>query len=291
MKFLSDNFGNGLSSYFPLYTRGTRSDALFQNSSELEPNLSENARKYVVGVNGSAPEVFHHALATLHTPAFRHENLSALRQDWPRVPLPAQHQHLEESADLGHEVAGLLDPDADVTGVTAGSIRPELRFLGVVRRVGGGSLSESDLRLTVGWGFAGRNGVVMPGKGLLSPRGYTDKEREAIERGAAAFGIDEQAAFGLLGEGCVDVYANEKAYWSCVPARVWNYYLGGYQVIKKWLSYREYDLLGRPLKLDEARGLRDMVRRISALRLLEPALDANYRKVCENAYPWPAESR
>ena len=31
---------------------------------------------------------------------------------------------------------------------------------------------------------------------------------------------------------------NEVAYWRNVPTRVWGYYIGGYQVIKKWLSYR-----------------------------------------------------
>jgi hypothetical protein len=31
-----------------------------------------------------------------------------------------------------------------------------------------------------------------------------------------------------------------------VPSRVWAYTLGGYQVIKKWLSYREHDVLGAP---------------------------------------------
>ncbi len=36
-------------------------------------------------------------------------------------------------------------------------------------------------------------------------------------------------------------------------ARVWDYTIGGYQVIKKWLSYREHKLLGRPLTTDEAR--------------------------------------
>ena len=29
-----------------------------------------------------------------------------------------------------------------------------------------------------------------------------------------------------------------------MPANVWEYYIGGYQVIKKWLSYREQELLG-----------------------------------------------
>jgi hypothetical protein len=30
-----------------------------------------------------------------------------------------------------------------------------------------------------------------------------------------------------------------------VPPRVWDYTLGGYQVIKKWLNYREQSVLGR----------------------------------------------
>ena len=40
--------------------------------------------------------------------------------------------------------------------------------------------------------------------------------------------------------------------WSNVTEKVWNYTIGGYQVIKKWLSYREFELLGRPLTPDEA---------------------------------------
>lgn len=59
---------------------------------------------------------------------------------------------------------------------------------------------------------------------------------------------------------------------------------------KKWLSYRERDLLGRSLALDEAREVRDMARRIAALLLLEPALDDNYRKVKAATYAWPTTS-
>lgn len=32
---------------------------------------------------------------------------------------------------------------------------------------------------------------------------------------------------------------------------------------------------------------RDMARRLAALRLLQPALDANYRAVTAATYPWP----
>jgi hypothetical protein len=58
---------------------------------------------------------------------------------------------------------------------------------------------------------------------------------------------------------------------------------GAYQVIKKWLSYRKEKLLGRPLSLEEARYVSALVRRIAAILLLQPALDANYLAVKTNA--------
>lgn len=86
-----------------------------------------------------------------------------------------------------------------------------------------------------------------------------------------------------------DLYLNQHAYWRNIPARVWRYTIGGYQVIKKWLSYREQDLLGRPLRYDEARYVTEMARRIAAILLLEPALDANYQAVKASPYPWSGQ--
>jgi hypothetical protein len=60
---------------------------------------------------------------------------------------------------------------------------------------------------------------------------------------------------------------------------VWGYYTGGYQVIKKWLSYREDEILGRTLTPDEAREVMNTARRIAAIILLQPKLDENYRSV------------
>jgi hypothetical protein len=63
---------------------------------------------------------------------------------------------------------------------------------------------------------------------------------------------------------------------------------GGYQVIKKWLSYRELELLDRPLTREEAREVMNMARRIAAIVLLEPTLVANYQAVKSSTYSWPA---
>jgi hypothetical protein len=58
---------------------------------------------------------------------------------------------------------------------------------------------------------------------------------------------------------------------------VWEYTLGGYQVIKKWLSYREKPLLGRGLTVAEVRYVTETARRIAALLAMRPQLDENYR--------------
>ena len=56
--------------------------------------------------------------------------------------------------------------------------------------------------------------------------------------------------------------------------------------MKKWLSYRELELLGRPLKPEEAREVMNMARRIAAILLLQPKLDENYRAVIRATYDW-----
>ena len=43
--------------------------------------------------------------------------------------------------------------------------------------------------------------------------------------------------------------------------------LGGYQVLKKWLSYRERDILGRTLKPEEVQFFADTARRIGGILL------------------------
>ena len=98
----------------------------------------------------------------------------------------------------------------------------------------------------------------------------------------------EQALALLAGE-TRDVYLTDNAYWRNVPAGVWEYFIGGYQVIKKWLSYREHEMLARPLSADEGRKVTAMARRLAAIVLLQPALDDNYRRVAAQAYSWPGD--
>jgi hypothetical protein len=140
------------------------------------------------------------------------------------------------------------------------------------------------LALTAGWGYEGRDGVTMPGQGHMVERTFTADERAAFEKGGAALGLSLDQLAQVLGETTVDVSLNEVAYWTNIPLRAWDYTIGGYQVMKKWLSYREERILGRSLQPEEAYEVMHMARRILAIVLLEPALNANYRAVKRESY-------
>jgi type ISP restriction-modification system protein/N-6 DNA methylase len=259
----------------------------------VRANLSDAARAYLkqLGLTEiEKPEIaaliWNHCLSTGFTPTYLEENADGIRQDWPRIPLPSSKKALQSSAGLGSQLAALLDIDEPLKGVTTGTLRPELKGISMLKRVSGGSLHENDLMLSAGWGHGGMGGITMPGQGKLLSRDYSSTERDAIFEGTKPLGLSAKQAFNLFGEKTCDIYLNDVAFWSNVPQKVWEYSIGGNQVIKKWLSYREKPLIGRALTKDEVRYVQEIARRIAALLLLHPALDANYLAVTSSAFPW-----
>jgi hypothetical protein len=152
------------------------------------------------------------------------------------------------------------------------------------------------LKLTAGWGHKGQGSTVMPGRGLAPERPWTEAEREKLATLVAAQSLTLEAALALLGKTCADVHLNGDAHWSAIPINVWDYTLGGYQVLKKWLSYREFTsepaspLLHRALRPEEAAYFARVVRRIAAILLLGPAFDASYRAILPTATGLPASA-
>ena len=253
-------------SMFPAYLRDEQTEGqqgmLDGDGAQHRPNLSAAAQAYLDRLGLGVADVFHHALAVLHDPAYREANAGALRMEWPRIPLPgwpdgaapAAAAELRASAQRGRELAALLDAETPVAGVTAGTLRPELAAIAVPSTADGRNMDGDDFALAAGWGHFGTGDAVMPGQGRAVARDCTAAEQEALGDAAVA-----------LGGATLDIYLNGNAYWRNVPAAVWNYKLGGYQVLKKWLSYRETKILGRPLLPEEVQHFANTARRIAAI--------------------------
>jgi hypothetical protein len=243
-------------------------------------NLSESTARHLNEIKIEHSSLFFHSLAIMHTPQYRTENSGALMSDWPRIPLPATANLLAHSATLGRRLAELLDAESSIR-LTAG-----WSFLAALKLPKNSDL-ENALKLTAGWGYRGQGSTVMPGQGLSPERPWSAVEREKLTALAAAESLTLKDALALLGESCVEVHLNGESFWSAIPINVWNYTLGGYQVLKKWLSYRELPLLGRPLHSEEAAYFSQVVRRIAAILLLGPALDASYQAIIPTAIGLP----
>ena len=248
--------------WFPAWLRDDGLGSYKVGDTLCSPNLSPAAERYLDRLGMGVEDLFHHVLAVLHDPAYREANAGALRMEWPRIPLPGwpdgdedgASDALAASAARGRELAALLDSDTPVDGVTTSPLRPEAAEVAVPSTTDGGNMAGGDFALTSGWGHFGQGEAVMPGQGQVVERPYTSEERRELGD-----------AVSTLGNTTFDVHLNGRAYWRNVPAAVWGYKLGGYQVLKKWLSYREQSVLGRALKPEEVQHFTDTARRIGAI--------------------------
>ena len=228
-------------------------------------NLSDAAQHYLDRLGLDVEDLFHHVLAVLHDPSYRKSNAGALRAEGPRIPLPGwpegdssgAAEELIASTARGRELAALLDSETPVPGVTTRELRPEIASIAVPSTTDGGNMTGDDFSVTAGWGYLGRGEAVMPGQGHMVERPYTAEERTAMGNSS-----------DILGDTTFDIYLNDRAYWRNVPSAVWGYKLGGYQVLKKWLSYRERRVLGRALRPEEVQHFTDTARRIAAILML-----------------------
>jgi Type ISP C-terminal specificity domain len=289
--YFSDKLGDndairGHAYYFPV--RYYKDEGTLLGKTEAV-NLSDSTRHYLnaLGYSDFDDNVdvyagpWCHALAIGFSPAYLDEHHEGIMLAWPRIPMPLQRADYDRSVELGRQLAALLDPDTGVASVTSGAVSEQYRIMGV--------LSATDLRVQAGWGHKDKQGHVNPGKGRSVLRTYTAAETKAIEAGAMTVGIDAARALELLGPP-IDVYLNEITCWRCVPKSIWDYVIGGYQVLKKWLSYREQDVLDRPLTKEEGREFTSIVRRLAAIVLMTDSLNANYVAASDNSFVWPSES-
>lgn len=254
-------------------------------------NLSVLAREYLEGLGLSnldqlptASLIWNHALAIAYSTRYKHRHAAGIRQDWLRIPLPVSADTLKVSAKLGEQIAAILDIDLHVVGVSHSPVKTIQPFgrLDVVAPA-----TEANLALTAGWGRGGHGKPVMPGPGRIKIRPYSELERQSMESLFSERGLDADSGYAIVGTQALDIYLNATTRWVAVPASVWEFTIGGYQILKKWLSYREQVVSGCELTVDEARYISQVVRRILSLLLLTPALDINYNVCANDSYIWP----
>ena len=187
-RVLADSFGAGCSSFFPVRLNPEAvAGSLLDSNVEPGSNLTPESWAYLDRMGADGFQLLHHAVAVLHASQYIGENAGALRQDWPRVPMPAAEDVFANSQSLGRTLATLLDVESPVDTVSVGAIRYELRPIGLPSTTDSGQINPDagDLAVTAGWGHAGQGGVTMPGRGRVVERGYAPDELALMRNGLA----------------------------------------------------------------------------------------------------------
>jgi type ISP restriction-modification system protein len=258
-----------------VFPRQTRGNDLLSDSDANIPEATWRILRQHFGLKGERRDepacalvgrLFRIAFAMLHAPSYQAEHKSALSADWAHLPIPKDTKLFGRLVIAGEHVTRLLDAARDAEDVMQAVLGAErLRALGPLKRSDKKQVRPDDLKIRVTyWGG---------GKGRWKPRPFRTEELPAIDYGDA------------WGDQTGDLFLNDDAYFANVPELVWNYQLGGYPVLKKWLGYRQADRRdGNPLTDDERRWLRQIIQRIAALVALGPSLDALYQDAAANAF-------
>jgi Type ISP C-terminal specificity domain/N-6 DNA Methylase len=231
------------------FPRTVRPEGLFSGSAEHEQaNLSATAwdvlqrawklKGDLRGVDAQriVMALFRVSLVVLHSPAFEEAYGPALVDGYAGIPLPRDRKLLDEAVTVGDQLAVLLDPLANADKVLREVLGKRTGRIAVPARTDGKTIAAGDLGVTISYyGAAGGRWVEDNGGSL---------------------------------------FLNDDVFLSGIPSDVWQYELGGYPVMKKWLGYRHVSRLGgRPLTLAELDQLRTIAQRIAAVLELRPALD------------------
>jgi len=202
--------------------------------------------------------LFRVVLALLHSPDFQADHRDALRYDWAHISIPKDRALFEEFVSLGDQIALLLDPAMDADGIVERILgASRVRSLGVLRS----TAVDPDLRVSIAYFGAA--------KGRWTERAYRPEEEPHLAWGATTG----------------DPFINETTCFANVPEHVVRHELGGYEVLKKWLGYRQAKARGgEPLSLSEVSHVRSMIQRLAALLALGSSLDAACERAATDAF-------
>ncbi|HMI89026.1 MAG TPA: type ISP restriction/modification enzyme [Polyangiaceae bacterium] len=222
---------------------------------KLQGELRDDDAKKLVS------RLFRLALAIVHSPAYQEESGERLGQDWAQLPVPRKQSAAAQATALGDQLASLLDPSRDVEALVSDVLGlHRMRHLAV--------LSTADKRPVQPGGEALTFSYFGGGKGKYLPRPFREEEQ----------------AHAAWGSETGELWINKRVFVGNVPIRVWEYELGGYPLLKKWLGYRQQSHRdGRLLTIAEMKMIRSIVHRIASVLALGSALDRVYEACSTNA--------
>jgi predicted helicase len=201
--------------FFPLYLYPDKSEGKLLSKVDQCRNFTSEFLRAINASLKSEPtfeEIFYFIYAVLYSPTYRKRYEEFLKIDFPRIPLPSDHEAFEELSKIGKELV-------------------ELHLL-------------------------------------------KHKELEKTEVGFPKGGSNKVEKVSYAEEG-QKVFINKEQYFEGITKEVWEYRIGAYQVMEKYLKDRK----GRKLSLDEINHYMKVAKAIRLTIEFQESIDDVYRKI------------
>jgi len=231
-KFIKAKYGAEIVDRETLRRKQTRTTSINKESKDEEESKSPFISKISKGQLDyiSPEEIFGYIYAMLYCPTYREKYLELLKIDFPRVPFNDDIEKFKELSTLGWELAQhhLMKETYDFISNYPIPREEDENLVEFVKpssvlRTPSPSGRRTKLPSPLGRGTEGEG--ILP-----SPPG----------RGTEGEGIlPSPPGRGTEGEGFIRVWINNDQYFDNIPREVWDFYIGGYQVLKTWLTYRK----------------------------------------------------
>ncbi len=292
------DFFAGTARHFPMYFHKTPRHG--QRDAGIAPNLSGKALDYVRSFfpTGMEPALqydtipaeeilWYYMLAVLFTPSYILENADALRRDWPRIPIPfwkrphkqgTTRSSMEFFVSQGRRIAELLSMKRLESGEW-----PVLGGVAMLADDAGWPITHGEWPLSKTWSVKSKINAVRPGKGETRTRHYTPKEEDELATALRNYRIDWRTVREAFGSKTVDVLLCDDIWWKNIPEAVWEFEIGGYKVLRKWLSYRGANVFGREMSVEDSVVFSDIAKRLTILVLMGLALDYAWPRLVQEA--------
>jgi len=214
--------------------------ALLNNTYSPQPVTTPPSEQRMFDI--APEEIFYYIYAVLYSNTYREKYQGFLKIDFPRVPFTKNYSLFQKLAALGEKLVTLhllQSPELD---------KPIAKF----------------------WG---------KGSNLVGMRKFIDEEQAAefVDIKIAAYWPEAGEKLKFKSRGIVKIN-DDGQFFGPIPEEVWNYPIGGYQVLDKWLKDRK----GRYLSADDIKHYCRIATALAKTIETQKEIDRLYPRVEEN---------
>ncbi|WP_288623935.1 type ISP restriction/modification enzyme [uncultured Brachyspira sp.] len=246
-KIIDQHVNSGRDYIAPLYLYEENSAGEFKLDSSCKPNWTDSFKEFLKNyISDNPKEILNYIYAILYSPTYRENYKEDLKYDYPRIPFTKDKNIFDRLQKLGEELI-----DLHLLKNTKNSHC----------EVNTEAIQNKDCHAS------------NKARALCVPRSADFSHgNDEISKASYPISGEHKISYSKYNEEEKRLYINEKQYFENVKKEVYNYSIGGYKPIEKYIKAREI------LNLSDIKHLIKVIAVIERTILLQEEIDKVWRE-------------